>query len=138
MDNIYTASKGSHKPLFQAIADQLEKYDCILALLSKEYFKHSWMLKELSAAVTMQQSSASPFLIPLLLEDGCTLPPFCPDPITVKNGDIDKAYAELSKLLTGFRQMFVIMKFNDDVLNSAFSTAIEPAALDFDLEAIHD
>ena len=135
MDNIYTASKGSHKPPFQAIADQLEKYDFVLALVSREYFKQSWMQKELSAAVTMQQSSASPFLIPLLLEDGCKLPPFCPDPINVKSGDIDAAYVKLSKLLTGFRQMFVIMKFNDDALNSAFATAIEPVGRDFDLEA---
>ena len=135
MDNIYTASKVSHKPLFQAITDQLERYDFVLALLSKDYFKPSWMQKELSAAVTMQQSSASPFLIPLLLDEGCLLPPFCLDPIKINGGDIDAAYGELRKLLTGFRQMFVIMKFNDDMLSSAFATAIEPAALDFNLEA---
>jgi hypothetical protein len=135
MDNIQTASKGSHKRESQAITEQLQKYDFVIALISGSYLSSSWMDKELTTAINIHQSQSTPFLIPVVLENACELPPFCPDPINVQSGDIDAAYAEISKLLTGFRQMFVIMKFNDELLDSAFATAIQPAATDFDLEA---
>ena len=113
------------------LIDDLDKAlrDCdfAIAVLTKEYAQSDWLQKELFALYMKEKLMKFEYLLPLLVED-------CEVPRYIDKGKIcdiravptDQIYDRIRPLIAKTRQVFVIMKFRDDQLDSTYELAIKP------------
>lgn len=111
--------------------DQLDKAlrDCdfAIAVLTKEYIESDWLQKELFALYMKEKLMKGEYLLPILVED-CEVPRYIDKGkiCDLRGVPLDQVYDRIRPLIAKTRQVFVVMKFGDDDLDSTYKLAIKP------------
>lgn len=111
--------------------DQLDKAlrDCdfAIAVLTKAYVESDWLQKELFALNMKEKLMKTEYLLPVLVED-CDVPRYIDKEklCDLRGVPINQIYDRIRPRIAKTRQVFVIMKFGDDDLNSTYKLAIKP------------
>lgn len=135
-DHLWAACGGNDDASVASIVSHVRTYDYVIPVFSSSFVKRKWMAKELFAALHHEQNIGKRFVVPVWAED-CAVPAEAPSPIDFRDSD---AFAEnvdrLVEQLTGFGQMFTIMKLGDADLDSTYRLVIKEVAKSFGLEPL--
>lgn len=103
----------------------------VIVLLTKSYTESIWLKRELAAFLHHEWNCGTNIIIPVLLED-CVIDPHLEDRVCdIRGKSIDEGFAQLATRISPARQVFVIMKFGDKMLDYAYEVAIKPVIEEF-------
>jgi hypothetical protein len=116
------------------IIDGLDKVlpniDYVIVVFSKAYKADAWFSTELAAFIGKEMSVKYKLIMPIIIED-CQVPDLLAARIAGDfRGSFEDGYKELLDSIAAQRQVFVVIKFGDADLDSAFEGAIESVAND--------
>ena len=113
------------------VGDALKNCENIILLLSNGFLRSKWHQKELFAFLLHEVHIGSQIIIPLLLED-CEVPPMLERRICdFRRKTFKQGFKALAKRLSLQRQVFIVMRFEDEFLNSAYKGVIQPVVEEF-------
>nr|MDQ3818355.1 TIR domain-containing protein [Acidobacteriota bacterium] len=117
--------------IFDHIDQALVNCDQVIVVLSKAYIKSKWHQKELFAFLMKERDTKTDLILPVRIDD-CEVPALLEDRIIdFRRVPFEKAFNKLAGLISKRRQAFVVMKFGDDRLDSAYEVVIKPALEEF-------
>jgi hypothetical protein len=115
----------------EKVEEALRNCEKVIVVLSDGFVKSKWHQKELFAFLLREVTAGSQSIIPILLED-CDYPAMLDGRICdFRRKSFKQGFKILSKRLSLSRQVFIVMKFDDDVLNSAYKGVIRPLIEEF-------
>jgi TIR domain len=117
--------------IYDNLDQALKNCDQIIMVLSKSYIKSKWLQKESFAFLMKEREMRTNFILPIVVGD-------CDVPAILENKVIDfgrmpfnVAFNLLSARISKTRQVFVVMKFGDKTLDSAYEGAIKRVIEEF-------
>lgn len=117
--------------IFGGLDQILRNINYAFVVLSNAYVEEKWFTTELYALMGKEMSYKSQFVVPILLED-CDVPDFLKDRIAADfRNSFDEGMKQLLAFISEKRRVFVVMKFGDNVLDSAYRGAIKFVAEEF-------
>lgn len=117
--------------IFNNLEQALKNCDQVVAVLSRSYTKSKWLQKELLAFFMKEKETKSDFILPIVIGD-CDIPAILEDKIiNFRGAPFDVAFNQLSERISKTRQVFVVMKFGDKTLDSAYKGVIKPVIEEF-------
>lgn len=126
-DNIHAPCYG-HPDLQACVARELRKYDFVVAVLSSAYLKDEWLQTELFECQLYERVLGKTFLLPVVVDD-CEVPVLLRDRvIDFRAGAFEANVSRLAELVNEKPLVFVVMKFGDANLDSAYELAMKPVA----------
>jgi hypothetical protein len=113
--------------LIEQLDKALRDCDFAIAVLTKEYVESDWLQKELFALYMKEKLMKTDYLLPILVED-CEVPRYIDKEkiCDLKGVPTAQVYDRIRPLIAKTRQVFVIMKFGDEELDSTYQLAIKP------------
>ena len=109
----------------------LKGCDQIITVYSKSYNKSKWLQKESFAFLMKEKAMRSDFILPIVVGD-CDIPAIIEHKVVDFRGvSFDVGFNQLSARISKTRQVFVVMKFGDKTLDSAYRGAIKPVIEEF-------
>lgn len=123
--------------LYEGIDRALRDCDFAIAVLTKAYVDSDWLHKELNALYSKEKSMRTPYLLPLLVED-CEVPRYLDKEkiCDLRNVQPADVYESIRPFIAQTRQVFVVMKFGDEDLNSTYELAMKPVIEQFSHSAM--
>jgi nucleoside 2-deoxyribosyltransferase len=106
-------------------------FDYVVVLLSKTHSESEWLQNELLAFVALEKLRGTKIIFPIIIED-CPIPVYFKNRIAAdfRNVDFEEGAKQLVSQIAVNRKAFVVMKFNDEDLNSAYLGVIKPVLTD--------
>jgi hypothetical protein len=107
-----------------------------IVVLSKSYNKEEWYQSELLALLMKEKFMKTNFILPVVIED-CDIPPLLRGRVCdFRNVTFEEGFERLTSLISNSRQVFVVMKFGDKRLDSAYEVVIKPVIEEFQYAAM--
>lgn len=95
-----------------------------------------FLATELLQALVIEQLTKSTYVLPVLVHECYVHPPLQERLVDFRHETFQSAFERLNAHLTDSRQAFVVMKFGDDQLDSAYNLAIRPTLEKFGFAVI--
>lgn len=113
--------------LYDHLDKALRDCDFAIAVLTKAYVDSDWLQKEIFALSMKEKQMRVEYLLPILVED-CEVPRYIDKGkiCDLRNVPTNQIYDRIRPLIAKTRQVFVVMKFGDDDLDSTYKLAIKP------------
>jgi|SRR5215213_2856056 len=119
------------KDIGEKIGEVLRGYDYVIVLLTKSYVESEWMEAELTAFLHHELNSKTNIILPVLVED-CKIHSFLKDRIIdIRGKSFEEAFGLLVSRISPSKHVFVIMKYEDKMLDYAYEMAIKPVIEEF-------
>lgn len=113
------------------LQQMLRNCEYVIVVLSKHYMQAKWLQKELLAFLMLEKLRGTDMILPVLLDD-CEIPPLLEGRICADfRGSFEEGFDQLEAFLSKSRSVFIIMKFGDKELDSAYNTVIKPVFQEF-------
>jgi hypothetical protein len=117
--------------IYDNLDQALKNCDQVIMVLSKSYTKSKWLQKESFAFLVKEKEMKTDFILPIVIGD-CDIPVLLESKIIDFRGlNFDVGFNRLSSRISQTRQVFVVMKFGDKALDSAYKGAIKPLIEEF-------
>jgi hypothetical protein len=117
--------------IYDNLDQALKNCDQVIMVLSKSYIKSKWLQKESFAFLMKEKEMRADFILPLVIGD-CEIPAMLENKvIDFRGAPFDVGFNLLSARISKTRQVFVVMKFGDKTLDSAYKGAIKPVIEEF-------
>ena len=102
-------------------------FDYVVVLLSKTYAASDWLQNEMLAFIALEKLRGTKIIFPIIIED-CDVPVYFKNRIAAdfRNASFEDGVSQLLSQISVSRKAFVVMKLNDDDLNSAYQGVINP------------
>lgn len=102
-------------------------FDYVVILLSKTHARSDWLQNEMLAFIALERLRGTKIIFPVVIED-CEIPRFFKNRIAAdfRNLSFEDGVSQLLSQISVSQKAFVVMKFGDDDLNSAYEGVIKP------------
>jgi hypothetical protein len=113
------------------LSQLLRECEFIIVVLSREYVRSPWLRKELLAFQKLEAVRRSDLLLPVVL-DNCRVPVELKGRICADfRQSIEQGFEKLGAYILESRRAFIVMRFGDGALNSAYKRVIKPVFKEF-------
>lgn len=112
------------------------RYNYVVPVLSPSYMHDSFLVTELLEALMIEQTAKSSYVVPTIVADCYVLPLLQDRLVDFRSVSFEDGFKVLNSHISDKRQVFVVMKFGDADLDSAYELAIKPTVQRFGFSAL--
>jgi hypothetical protein len=112
------------------------RYNYVITVLSPSYKQDDFLTMELFAAMMIEQMGKTKYVIPAVVAEFDISPLLRPHLIDFREVAFEEGSGRINNHISEARQVFVVMKYGDPELDSAYSLAIKPVLERFNFSVI--
>jgi nucleoside 2-deoxyribosyltransferase len=112
-------------------------FDYVVILLSKTHEESDWLQNEMLAFVALEKLRGTRIIFPVVIDD-CKVPRYFRDRVAAdfSRASYEEGVAQLLSRISISQKAFVVMRFTDDDLDSAYLGVMKPVLEQFDYSVI--
>lgn len=119
-----------------SITRELNKFDYLIVLWSKEYADDPWLQKELFAALSVETERKRPFVVPVCVDDYPLHSMLANRNEILYYEDQEAAFDRVAERIPAEDQIFMVMAFNDSELDLLYERFVKSVAAEFGFDVV--